>query len=576
MNRLKILLIGFLFLATIVSGFPVERTFGNVNDTLNFSASIKREITILDGGYIMINDTFLLMPYNEHAQLPSFYLIGIPKNYHRNLVYSSAHDPHGFLNTELFEEDETFKWFRISLMTDSIDKNQPYNFTLTTVFLDLIKRKAENVFRVEFPLYPVLRYKSDLCNVTLVLPSNAEVLPGGFPQEIFLNMTSDFRLLNNMTRPLPAYINISSWIEFSDATFSILKILEVRREISVNEWGRMYVTDLYSVEMVNAHNLSVVLPPGSTDITIYDVYGRYPENYILIERREREVIAKIFLADRIKDEAKAKIAVLYSLPIRGYTEKKSWQIYSLSINITRPNGWFIPRIAISILLPEGASIINGERHPSAKYEKIGFFQEKITFEYYNITRYEVLDLINVEYQYIVLWAAFRPTILAIALVGLAGIAVIFAKPAGKVTAATVFSPEALKAFIQKYEEMEDIFLKLDSLREEYMRGRIPKRRYQLMRKMFEKQLNAIREKFMELRKEIESAGGRYAEMMKQLEKASSDIEDAKRKLDETDLRLRRREISVEEYNRLINEYTRKIERAKSLINEIILRLKLEI
>lgn len=524
----------------------------------------------------MINDTFLLMSHNEHAQLPLFYLIGIPKNYHRNLVYSSAHDPYGFLNVELSEEDETFKWFRVSLRTGAINKNQTYNFTLTMVFSDLIKRKVENVFRAEFPMYPVLRYKSDLCNVTLVLPSNAEVLPEGFPQEIFLNMTSDFRLLNNVTRPLPAYINTSSWVEFSDATFSILKILEVRREISINEWGRIYVTDLYTMEMVNAHGLNVVLPPDSADITVYDVYDRYPEDYILTERGEREVTVKIFLADRIKDGAKAKIAVLYSLPTRGYAEKKGWQIYSLSINITRPNEWFIPRIVVSILLPEGASIIDGGRYPSAKYERIGFFQEKITFEYYNITRHEVLDLINVEYQYMVLWAAFRPTILAMALVGLASVVVIFTKPASKVTAVTAFSPETLKAFIQKYEEMEYILLKLESLREEYVRGRIPKRRHQLMRKMFEDQLNAVRKKFMELRAEIEFAGGRYAEMMKQLEKASSDMEDAKRKIDETYLRLLRREISAEEYNRLVNEHARKIERAKSLINEIILRLKLEI
>ncbi|MEM2455484.1 MAG: hypothetical protein QXN21_06050, partial [Candidatus Bathyarchaeia archaeon] len=394
---------------------------------------------------------------------------------------------------------------------------------------------------------------------------------------IFLNMTSDFRLLNNLTSPLPSYMNISSWVEFSDETFSILKILEVKRKISVDGWGRIYATDLYDMNAVNVDILSIVLPPNSTDISIYDAYEKYPSSNMLIEENlEHNVIIKVILPDKLRNSEKIKLAVSYSLPYRRYVERNDWQKYTLRINITRPSEWFIPRITVSVLLPEGASAMGGDRHPQAiNYEKIGFFQEKVTFVYYNVTKYKDLDSLSVKYQYIVLWAAFRPTILAIILIGLASIIVIFVKPPSG-TKVLEFSSERLRALIEAYEDVERISSELESLRQQYTGGKIPKRRYQLTRKMIETQLHQAQKRFRELKAEIESSGGRYAEMVRQMEKASANIESSKRSIEEADLRLHRGEISAEEYRKITKEYARRIEKAKAVVEEVILKLKEEI
>ncbi|MEM1716062.1 MAG: hypothetical protein QXN24_00375 [Candidatus Bathyarchaeia archaeon] len=575
MDQRKILLIGFLILTTTIISLSAGKASGNLDNTSNFSINVDRKIIILNGGYIMVNDTFTFF-MKENIQLPSFHLVGIPRNYYRNLVYLAAYDSYNPLKAEFSEEDDAFKWFKIYLETDKISGKQSYNFTLTTIFSDLIKRKDESEFRAVFPLYPSLRVKSDLCNITLILPPNAGVSPEGFPRETFLNMTSDFRLLNNVTSPLPAYLNASSWVEFSDASFSILKILEVRREISVDEWGRIYVTDLYDTVMVNIDSFRIILPPGSANIAVYDIYDRYSDNDVFVEKSEHGVFLSISLRDRLKRNERTRIAVLYSLPTQSYIERKNLQVYSLKVNITRPDEWFIPKIIVSVLLPEGASIINGGRHPSAKYEKIELFREKFTLEYYNITRYESLSPLCIDYQYAFLWAAFRPTMLAIILIGLASIISVLIKPPGKTTYAITFSPETLTTFLQACEEMEDIYSKIESLREEYIRGKIPKRRYRLMKKMLEEQLRATRKKIMDLKTQIESTRDPYADLMKQLERAINDIEDARRSIDEVDMKLRQGEISVGEHRKLIDEYTGRISRAKSLIEEAILKIKEEI
>lgn len=569
---MKSLLIIILFLITIPIGLPAERVLGGgAEGTSSPSVRIERKITILDGGYIMINDTYCLTFNTINAQ--QFYLIGVSKNYHGNIVYLSAHDFYGPLNVELHEEDEAFRWLKVHIRTSEIYEKMPYNFTLTTVFSGLVGRKERDIFRAEFPLYPVLRDGADLCNITLMLPPRALVLPNGYPPETFLNMTSDLRVFNNVTSPLPAYTDLSSWVEFSDTTFSILKVLEVRREISIDSLGRIYVSDLYDIEVVEADSFCVILPPNSTGITVYDAYEMYPSGYISIEKNG--TIIRILLPERFRENIRARIAVLYSLPTWGYIRKRGWQEYLLNILVTRPDDWLIPKITVSVVLPEGAAILNRCRSPAAKYEKVGFLQEKVKFEYTNVTRYEQLERISIEYQYSLLWAAFRPTILAVILIGLANVVITFIKPSVKPSAITALSPETVAALIQKYEEMEDILLKIESLREEFMRGKIPRRRYQLVKKTFEEQLSGVRGKLMELKAEIEAAGKRYADMMRQLERASSDIEEARRRIEEADQKLYRREITAEEHSKLTSECSRKIGRAKSMMEEIILKLRLE-
>lgn len=575
MGRLRVLMIGFLLLITFIACLSTEKAFSSMNDSPSFSVKVERKIVIQNGGYIMINDTFLITPINEYAQSPSFYLIGIPRDFYGNLVYSSAYDLYGALQTEISEEDYAFKWLNISLRAGEVGRGQPYNFTLITVFSNLIERGAENRFRAVFPLHPVLRDKSELCNVTLILPPDAEVSPEGFPHDIFLNMTGDFRLLNNLTRPLPAYTSISSWVEFTDETFSILKILEVRREISIDGWGRIYVRDIYDVEMVNVANLNVILPPSSADISVYDIYGRYPENSVLIEEGGRSgVFVVVTLSDKLRNSERAKIAISYSLPFWKYIKRDDWQKYSLSIKITKPDEWFIPRIIVSILLPEGANIISENHHPEISYEKISFFQEKITIVYYNVTRYDEFKLLGIKYNYTFLWAALRPTVLIMVLISLASIFVAFVKPFSGVRVAT-FSPERLKSFIEVYGEVEHISSELESIRQEYVRGRVPKRRYQLTKRMLEEKLHAAEKKLMNLKAELESAEGHYAEMIKRLERASASIEASKRSIEEADLKLHRREISAEEHRKIVEEYTRKMDEAKAIIEEILLRLKEE-
>lgn len=537
---------------------------------------VERRVALLDGGYIMINDVFSFSVYEDDASatVPSPFLIGIPSKYYENLVYYVARDPEKNISVNFAGKDEYFGWFGISLPEVNVSKENTYNFTLTLVLSGLIERKSDYMFRAEFPLYPSLGHGASSCNVTVMLPATARQI--NYPRDI-LAPTNKTNELYSFVSPLTERANVSSWVEFRDNYFSIIRILEMKREIVIEGLGGITVTDTYDIKIANLQRLTVILPGNSTNIVVYDSYGKYREQDLLITSDGGGTKVMVFLSEQLKRGDRARIAVSYSLPFWAYVKKNGWQNYELRINVTRPDEWIIDKITIVVILPEGASFIQGGRPVQLKCERAGLFQDKIFIEYYNVTRYEDLSPLNIKYQYAVFWVAFRPTILAITLVGFASIVVAFITSAGKVEVkATVIPTGILREFIEVCEERMRVSSEIETLREQFVKGKLAKRQYQLTRKMFDERLSILQRKFLELKAKIEAAGGNYAKMVRQLEEAIANIEEANRGIEEADLKYRMGKISGEERQRILEENSRRKGRMKSIIDEVLLKLKEDI
>ncbi|MBS7639950.1 MAG: hypothetical protein QW804_00725 [Candidatus Bathyarchaeia archaeon] len=552
------------------------------------SVGVERRVEFLSGGYIRINDTFTLslnisesesQPTGATAYLTD-YTVGVPKNYSNNLVYYSAHDFRGEMLITALEDEGGFLWLKLSFPEPiTLAGDGIYNFTVTYVFSDMIRREAGRVFRAEFPLYPSLREEAAYCNVTVVFPSAASVSESDYPSDVFINKTSDNRILCNSTSPLMAYANISSWARFSSTTFSLLKFLNMRREINIEGWGKISVTDFYEISVVNNNVIGLNLPSGASGIVVYDAYGQYEKSNIIISEMEDSVSVKVILGEKLTDYGGGRIAVSYTLPFWKYIVREGWQNYILNINLTKPDEWVIDHASIIIVLPEGASIIQ-ENGVNLASSKVGLFQERVAAEYYRVTRYQSLGL-SIKYQYMILWAAFRPTLLASAIAGIIGLAAITVRfmRLGRVRAvipAAHVPPETLKRFIETYEEKIRIISEIDSLDQQSRRGKISRRHYRLQRRLLEERLSNIQKGINELKADIESAGGHYTDLMRRLEAASANIETVKRSIAEVEIRYARGEISAETRRRLIEEYERRKRESEIEIDDVLLSLKEEI
>jgi hypothetical protein len=541
------------------------------NIHLNRFVSVERKISFLSGGYVMINDTFSLLIENM-----SDLIVGVPRNYSSHIIYYAAYDSGGSLPVKLMMEEGGFQWFKVDFMKPASLGNEAYNFTITYVFSGLIESVGKSRFHAVFPLYPSLREDASSCNVIVAFPTGVSPSEINYPSNVFLKENSS--LLRNSTSPLAAYANASSWITFTSLTFKLLKFSDMMREIAVDCWGKITVNEIYEMSTINVDKITLNLPAGATYISVYDAYGIYQKSQVQVKYGNNSVIVEISLNEKLKNSGRARISLTYNLPFWTYITKYGWQHYMLNINLTKPDEWIIQRITVMVVLPEGASFLPNAQQSKLSIEKIGVFQEKASINYYNVTRFESLGMLNVRYQYSPFWAAFKPTLLFGVLIGLGGLAFTLLKSSGKggVAAPAHIPPEKLKEFIEAFEERGNILLEIESLEQQSRRGKISRRQYKLMRKTLEERLASIQGKLSSLKGEIESAGSRYADMVRRLEMASAEIEVVKRNIADVDLRYRRGEISSEARRKLLEEYEDRRKRAENIIEETLLRFKEEI
>jgi hypothetical protein len=226
----------------------------------------------------------------------------------------------------------------------------------------------------------------------------------------------------------------------------------------------------------------------------------------------------------------------------------------------------IGKLSVSITLPKGAEFQSSTPQTSS-------LQETITFAFSDVTPSQDLNF-NINYKYLVFWGSFYPTIwVGILAIAASAIALFLGTPK-TITASTIQVPSKnLKSFIDAYEEKTRIRSELESLEERLQKGKIPRRRYKVRKKMLDGRLSTVSRNLSSLREKIRTAGSKYANMMRQIEVTEANLEGAERDLQRVESRYRRGEVSKGAYRKLLEEYNRRIEDAEATIDGVLLRLR---
>jgi chromosome segregation ATPase len=161
------------------------------------------------------------------------------------------------------------------------------------------------------------------------------------------------------------------------------------------------------------------------------------------------------------------------------------------------------------------------------------------------------------------------------LVVLASVTVLFwgtKKPISTVPTIKVPSKD-LRSFVDSYEEKMRIRSELKSLESRLRKGKIPRRRFKVRKKMLESRLSTVSRNLFSLRENIKAAGSRYANMMRQIEVAETNLESAEMDIQRVKNRYKRGEVSKGAYRKLMEEYDGRIEEAETSIDGTLLRLR---
>jgi len=583
-----LLLMSFLILFTLASTYANASVIG-VNPTsssLNVQVDqVTHSVQIQEGGLVIINDTLKLS--SESGGLLQNFSLGFPFQYGFNLDYCFAYNASNPDVQFTVERDVglgRLGFYGINVIFPepvNIGDGESYSFTVVFVFSNLISSETSVRFNATFPMYPSLTQTASACNVTVILPRNSNYTDSIFEEES-LNFTlttlESRQILQHTKDSLDNFQYKPAWLKFNITEYvnPLININEVKREIKLNQWGDLQLSDFYNItnKGLDLVSLTVRLPKGASGISARDEMG----NLSVLFREGNATTppnATINFRTILEEDNATEFTVTYRLPWKEYVNQYNWRDYNLTFVFFEDFDWTIRKLTVTITLPEGAEFQSSNLAKPYKIEK-SVFQETVTFTFFNVTPFHNLDF-NLTYEYLIFWASFRPTLwMGVIVVIIGAITLLWQAPKAPEVPIIPVPEEDFRRFVEAYEGKTGILSELESMEEQLRKGRIPRRRYKVRKRMLEGRLSTLSRELTDLREKIRAAGGRYANIMRQIEVAETMLEGVETDIRRVETRYRRGEISKGAYSKLLEEYHSRRERAMTTIDEVLLRLKEEI
>ncbi len=342
---------------------------------------------------------------------------------------------------------------------------------------------------------------------------------------------------------------------------------EVNREIVLDQSGNLLVTNAYTIfnDEYWTEKLLIGVPEDAYDFQIRDEMGS-------LETSVENNTLTVSLRDALETDETESLFLMYYLPWSEYVTVENGNDYTLSSTFYEEFNSTIGKLTVSIVLPDGATYQTATQTPDSVDES---GPNTITFSFSDVEPSDDLTF-QINYEYSVFWASFYPTIW-VAIIAVIAAVMFFVRG---VTKTTVYAPETvvtstkdLKTFVDTYEEKLTLKSELSTLETRLQKGRIPRRKYKVRKKMLEGRLTKANRTISSLCASIRDSGSNYAGLLNQLEVAETRLENVEKDMDRVTARYKRKEISKRAYQKLADEYQSQIEEAESKIDGVLLRLR---
>jgi hypothetical protein len=345
-----------------------------------------------------------------------------------------------------------------------------------------------------------------------------------------------------------------------------IEFSKIEREIILDQAGSIYITNAYNVTNLGfeAETLVLGFPEDAYDFKARDEMGT-------LEASMEDNEITLTLRDVINTNETEKLYLFYNIPWSNHITQKNGINYILNFTYYEQFNSTIGQLSVSLSLPEGAEFQSSTVDP-VKINRNNL-QETISFTFSEVMPSDDLNF-EINYQYNIFWGSFYPTVWVGILAIICSAIILFARTPKKISAPTIQVPsEDFRGFVDSYEEKIRIRSELESLKERLRKGKIPRRRFKVRKKMLDASLSTVSRDLASLRETIGASGSQYASMMRQIEVAETNLEGAGRDIQRAKKRYRRGEISKGAYRKLIEEYQSRVEEAEATIDGVLLRLR---
>jgi hypothetical protein len=357
-----------------------------------------------------------------------------------------------------------------------------------------------------------------------------------------------------------------SYDQFQRPTVEI-EFSEIEREIILDQAGSICVTNAYHITNLGFRAETVVIgfPEDAYDFEVRDEMGT-------VETSTENNTMTVTLRTVLDTNETETLYLIYHIPWSNHIKQNKGIDYTLNFTFYEQFNSTIGELTVSITLPKGAEFQSSTPLDPVSIKKSSL-QETVSFTFSDVTPSDNLNF-KINYEYNVFWGSFYPTIWVGILAIAASAVFLFWGTPKTISAPTIqVPPKDLRSFVDSYEEKMRIRSELESLEERLRKGKIPRRRFKVRKKMLDSRLSTVSRNLSSLRETIRAAGSQYASMMRQIEVAETNLEGAERDIQRVKKRYRRGEVSKGAYRKLVEEYQSRLEAAEATIDGVLLRLR---
>ena len=583
----------FLILpVALPSGIASAQTSGYIID------KVDHQVQIMYSGHVVILDTI-----HVSGQVTDGFMIGFPYKYSADVLKGIAYD-----DTHVFQLNLGVQLGETSGLygaTVDFKGNTPSVFKVAFILSNqLITEQGNGVDDLDFPAYPSLAKNVGNCNVTITFPSAPTTI----------TVTKNDGVVNDAVytkTDLPAYTYAPASASFKvpSGTLQLTTISSLNRQITIDPTGKVNVADNYRIISSSTTTLKafvVSLPFDASNVVLRDVFGKTLATDLAYSATGNIFLANASLDTFLTSGQSTTLTAQYTLTSATLQGSN----YVLSDFKLFPNfAYYVNKATITFTPPEGATIVSPQATSLDASSTLTrqTYQDILTVTKESLSYVDYLapqqNSIQLSFDYNPVWVSFRPTFWALFLAAVGCIAFFFVRRhqpkeetyADKTERLTKLetetiasttqtkgtepktpqnvSAEAIREFIDAYEDKKQLNAELKSMDAKAQKGKIPRRQYKVQRSSIESRLQIINRNIKRTKETFKGTTGGYADLVKQLDLAETDLAEAEENIKNLELRLNKGMISLEVYKRSIGDYQKQRDKAESAINGILLRLR---
>ncbi|MBS7631085.1 hypothetical protein KEJ47_05855 [Candidatus Bathyarchaeota archaeon] len=536
--------------------------------------SAMREVSIMRGGIVIVNDTLVFEAPANTAVTVSSIRVGYPTylSVEKCSFYLFTEDERWeLLPSEKIEGmDSMFIFYRIDLPT-TVQLSQNKKLYVKASYLSVKQVEWNvNVYSAVIPIYPALNFNISSFKFNMSLPVNAELVKLDSILS-FTNITiNGVTRVNHVASDLSSLRNENVTLKYKPSVDDsyLFEFESLTRHLTILQ-GKVLFEDVYSLKNRGSSlsKLVLKLPESASDMKGFDSVGALEASSKVIDGNETYTELTVRLRSSLRQNDRLNLRVEYYIPDGEFlTTVNEKYLFNYSF---KEYPFYLYNLSLAITLPEGASFSSSTPSPT-KIQQESSFTQKIQFNIGSFAPSDRLELL-LNYNRSVIWIIFRPLQWILVGVVVAGSFYIVyrrkPKRAEKLEAPTASSD--LNNLLEYYKERLALLLEFEQMDEKLEKREVSREHFERRAAEITKRLNELRTLIRKVEDKLKAEQPNLVEKLKIIKNADMDLENAVTDLRNLQTRFRIRRIPRVEYISKRKEAMRKLSQTRRRLEEII-------